>query len=84
MIVALRGDALLLATGHLAGILLERFRDIERARYILDAGGDARGTRALDGKGKRDVLHAGQGVKQVGVLEDETELVTAKGAELVL
>ena len=77
-------DALLLPARHLVGVLLQHALDAEALRDRLDARGNARRRLVLDGKGQRDVLVPVEGVEQVGVLEDEAQVVAAELRQLTL
>ena len=79
---ARRGHALTLAARHLARIFLQDVRHAQHVRGAIDLRADGIGLLALDGKGQGDVLETGQGVQQVGVLEDEAQVVAAELGEL--
>ena len=69
------GDALLLATRHLVGVLVEDLADAQAGGRLLDASEHLAGRDAGDGERQGHVFPCGQGVQQVGVLEDEAELL---------
>ena len=80
---ASRGDALLLAARHLVRELVEHLRNSQACGDLLHASRHVAGGRVVDREGQRDVLARGEGVEQVGVLEDKAQALTAKLRELV-
>ena len=62
----------------MARVFLQDVRHAEHVRGAIDLRADGIGLLALDGKGQGDVLETGQGVQQVGVLEDEAQVVATE------
>ena len=81
---ASRGNALLLAAGHLVGILVEHLTDGQARCHILHAGRNLCRVCAGDGERQGDVLACRERIEQVGVLEDKAELLAAELRKLGL
>ena len=77
-----RGHALLLAAGHLIRILVEHPGDIQTLRDLLHPGKRLLGGDAGDGERQGDVLAGRQRIEQVGVLENEAQLLATETCEL--
>ena len=81
---ASRGNALLLTTGHLVGILVEHLADGQARCHILHAGRNLCRVCAGDGERQGDVLACRERIEQVGILEDKAQLLAAELRELGL
>ena len=77
-----RGHALSLAARHLVGILVQHPRDAQLLGCRLGAREHLAGGHAGDGERQGDGLARGERVQQVGILEDEAELLAAEAREL--
>ena len=78
------GNALLLAAGHLVGVLVEHLADGQARSHILHAGRDLRRVHTGDGERQGDVLARRERIEQVGVLEDKAKLLAAELRKLGL
>ena len=79
---ARRGNALTLTARHLSRVLLQNIRHAKQIGGAIDLRANGISFLTLDGKGQSNVLETGQSVQQVGVLEDETQVVAAEFGQL--
>ena len=79
---ARRGNALTLTARHLSRVLLQNIRHAKQIGDAIDLRANGISFLTLDGKGQSNVLETGQSVQQVGVLEDEAQVIAAKFGQL--
>ena len=68
------GTPLLLASGHMVGVLIQDVPDIQLLGHLPDAGLHLTGGRSIDGQRQGDILGDGQGIQQIEVLEDKAQV----------
>ena len=77
------GAPLLLAPGHLIGVLVQAVGNAQKVRHLPHPPVDLLGGRPDNGQGQGDILIGGEGVQQVAVLEDEPQPLPAEFGQLL-
>ena len=77
------GAPLLLATGHLVGVLVQAVGNAQKVRHLPHPPVDLLSGSPDDGQGQGNVLIGGEGVQQVAVLEDEAQTLPAELGQLL-
>ena len=77
------GTPLLLAAGHLVGVLVQAVLNAQQPGHLLHPAGNLPRGGLHNGQGQGNIFKGGQGVQQVAVLKNEAQPLPAEAGELL-